>query len=368
MKKKSSAIMLVVGTAMLGGCVSAPQSSQSSPFEVRPFSAVQDAIASADGYYQMGRQLQRAGRYDEAERAYQRALDMDPGHIEARNGMAAVTAARGDLDLAIALLERLARENPDRSHVLANLGYAHYLKGNDFEARVALEQAVALDPSNQSAQTKLKRVMERIDAAGRTVTTDPAMAQAPVVNDVPVVVELAPGVLELKRPSYSVPPVPETAPLAVADVGAPAPAPAPVHDPAERPGVVMLVRSDGVSAPQEEQAAQPVEVVAIRRLEIVNGNGVTGLARSLRNLMAGTPWTVSRVRNNGQFNVHATRIEYPEGYGEAARKLASDLGLEPVYRPTGQLANHMRVVLGYDLRSLDALRSRLQVAAATLSD
>lgn len=361
MMKQSPTLIVMVGSALLGGCASPPPSAQ---FAIKPFAEVRDAKGSPQSYYLLGRQMQRAGRLDDAERAYRRALDLDPTHADSVNGLAAINAARGELDIAIALLEELARDYPDRPHILANLGYAHYLKGNHFDARVALERSLELDPENTGVRSKLALVLQKTDGHGGAATAaDPPAGDSARPDaksePLPQVVEVTPGVYAL-RPGASGPAVSESQPATSA-----------VAEPSR---IVELTGTPAVPVAPESAVATPRvrEIIAYGReagpslpVEIVNGNGVTGLGRSLRTLVAARDWKVVRVANHPQFNVRATRIEYPEERGDAAIRFARELGLEPVFRPLASTQGRIRVVLGQDLRSVAALQQRMALAVQT---
>ena len=96
------------------------------------------------------------------------------------------------------------------------------------------------------------------------------------------------------------------------------------------------------------------------RLELANGNGVNRLARSVRDLIAGSQWQVVRVINHEEFTVPVTRIEYARHRYEAAREFAQTLGVAAQLRPNYQQGDtHLRVVFGRDFRSTDSLREHL---------
>ncbi|MFA9216524.1 MAG: tetratricopeptide repeat protein [Sphingomonadaceae bacterium] len=107
----------------------------------------------ADGYYALGRNQYAARRYPEALAAYRQALAIDPRHVNARNGLAALYAGQGDVSAAITLWQQLAAEQGSSpaagsAYLLANLGYAYLLAGDTAQAVSKLEQACLLDPLN----------------------------------------------------------------------------------------------------------------------------------------------------------------------------------------------------------------------------
>jgi hypothetical protein len=101
-------------------------------------------------------------------------------------------------------------------------------------------------------------------------------------------------------------------------------------------------------------------------IEVANGNGVQGLARSLRGLLNGQSWRVVRTINHEQFGVRFTRIEYAPNSAQDAKNLADTLGIDARFRLNNQQAGtQMRIILGHDLKDLSEIRHRLAVAAHT---
>lgn len=252
--------------------------------------------------------------------------------------------------MAIAILTRLASQRPDQAHLQGNLGYAHYLKGNYFDARVALEHAVALDPSNVRLQEKLTLVMQKLEPQAAPVPVAQIDEMTYPSNGVSVmpmpqdsIVELSPGVHVLQFA--------EAAPVkaALADQLAQAP-------------TVAAVKPAHAEKPDAGQRAVVRDLVAeagrSARIEIVNGNGVAGLARSVHQVVQSGEWQVVRVGNQMKFNVQLTRIEYAKGNRQAARQLAKELHIAPVYWHNDALGDRVRVVLGHDLRNLKLRRSQ----------
>lgn len=333
----------LVGAALLAGCSSTPQAPQA---RVVPFSEIRNGIDSADGYYALGRELQRSGKLDDAERAYRRALELDPAHIEAHNGLAAVSAGRGDVDMAISILTNLATKRPDQAHLQGNLGYAHFLKGNYFEARVALERAIALDPANERLQEKLALVMQKLGTQAVAVPvaqTEERMLQQPEIVTPAAresIIEISPGVHALQRA--------DAAPVTLARAKTPAPA----------SEVRSLLPEKGTTA-RAAVTDMVAEAGRYGRIEIVNGNGVAGMARMVnQRVQGGGDWQVVRIGNQPGFNVRLTRIEYARGNQLAARQLAKQLKIAPVYWHNDTLGDRVRVVLGHDLRQFSLRRTQ----------
>lgn len=345
MKKTSTLLVTLCGSSLLLGCSSMSPWSQS----VAPPPVVRGLYDNADAAYFAGRQFHRQSRFDEAALAYQDALGLDASHIETKNGMAALIAGRGDLDRAITILTSLAESHPDAPHILANLGYTHYLKGNITAAEHALEQAVRVAPDDEQSWGKLAAALDQYRLAGpKDAPGKPEIAAVidAVTDADPLRIEIA----ALSAGEYAV---------RYLDAGS-----QPVPLPASQSAAVAPVIP---SNPQAE-TFNPVPAASATLLEIANGNGVRGLARSMSKLIKSDTWQVVRILNNDSFKVSLTRIEYADGALPAARLLAEHMGVATEMRPHYRLSGAaLRVVLGHDFKSVNAMRQRQKNLALACS-
>lgn len=201
-----------------------------------------------------------------------------------------------------------------------------------------------LDPTNENSWKKLDIVVAEINRREQ-LTHSAAANQTPAQQD-DAAIEISAvmlGVYSLRYPENYVP-----AQTVVLEPVKPPPAAV----------VSLAVLPPASSSPLAAPAG---------RVELVNGNGVTGLARALRGLIAEQQWKVVRTRNNEQYTVKATRIEYAYSYYPAARQLAETMGVSAVLRPNNQQdGSNLRVVLGHDYTSVEPMRQR--VAGLPLSN
>ncbi len=354
MKTRTGLCIMLCG-GMLTGCSSLTDGSLAF-WKTPPKMAM-----TADGEYQRGRQFHLAGQYPEAQKAYLSALAIDPQHAEAKNAMAALIGASGDVDRAIGMLVELGQRHP-QSHVYANLGHAYQMRGQLFDARDAYQRAVDLDPGNENARRRLAALEQQLGA--RAVVDVPAVPAVPAQPDTEPVAAPSPaggidlvsnGIYAIRYPvaSAAIPDRPAVnllaAPQALVATAPVAAAPVPVS---------LL------AAPAESRgSAVPRVATRIFTVELVNGNGVTGLARQLKTLLPRAEWAVVRTANHSDFLVRQTRIEYVQPHKPAARRLAEDLGGRPALRPNEELTGaRLRVVLGHDFKDLDDLKQRLATA------
>jgi len=127
----------------------------------------------------------RAGRLDEAERAYVAALASDPDDPIVEHNLALIRMQRGDFAAALPVLERGARSRPDEQEFHANLGLAYAGVNRFDEAIAAHRRALELDPDRAGTLSNLglalvqaRRDDEAIDAFQRALAIDPGHARA----------------------------------------------------------------------------------------------------------------------------------------------------------------------------------------------
>lgn len=132
-------------------------------------------------WYLRASALERAGRWPEAERDFQRALSLAPDEPEVLNGLGYSWIDRGlRLRQALAMVERAARLRPQSGAIVDSLGWAHYRLGNAAEAVTHLERAVELEPGDPTINDHLGdaywRTGRRIEAGyqwTRALTLEP---------------------------------------------------------------------------------------------------------------------------------------------------------------------------------------------------
>lgn len=296
----------------------------------------------ADAAYAAGRQHFERGDLPAAQAAYEQALRHAPRHVNARNGLAVLHAQRGEHDAAIAhwlaLTQEASMPQPRQAYLFSNLGHAYYLSGRDAQALTALEQACLLDPFNALAWRHLAQVLERLGQHERAAVM---RRQAASLQEHDVRRDMS-----LLRAEVS----PKLAPEPVPD----APAMARVEI-TQSDGMARLRRVPSAvvrsvpAAASVSVALAPAAGAPHPRLEIVNGNGVPGLAAALARSLAGAPVQVVRLTNETSFQVARTRVEYRPAQEQAARQLARQLGAQVQTQAADCPASELRLVLGRDL-------------------
>ncbi|NHZ92324.1 tetratricopeptide repeat protein [Massilia sp. CCM 8733] len=325
------------------------------------------ASASAEDAYVTGRAAHLARRHDAALAAYRAALARDPAHLKARNGLATLYAERGDFARAIGLWQAMAGEGEGAdgqasAFLFSNLGYAHFLNGQFEQALAALEKACLLDPLNDRTWDHLGGALQKV---GQHQRAQQMFRQA--------------GALRAHdfKADYAVAARAGVSAIDSAVKAGGQASPEPQWDRTEvrqdASGVFVVQRvgaalADGAAAARPALAAvAPVPAAAARPgqalLEIRNGNGVAGMARSLAGTMDQSALRVVRLSNQKGFGVRQTRIEYQPEFREAAERLARRFGAARVVA-VGELGRaDLRLVIGRDLAP-DALAGAVADAPA----
>jgi tetratricopeptide (TPR) repeat protein len=308
-----------------------------------PFLSPSHASAGADALYAKARAAHLAGRQQAALAGYEETLRMDPAHVDARNGMAALYAEQGAFDKAIPLWEALTASGASRdsAYLYSNLGYALLLHGDYDRALAALQEACLLDPLNHRAWRHMGATLDKLgqheraknmvhqadllqqhdmraDVASAPAPVAPAIAQAVQANDgwaTTEVVQSADGMFELRRAA-------------------------------------------------QPSAARKAEAPPAASLEIRNGNGVKGMAKSLSRQMDGHAVRVVRLSNEKGFGVLQTRVEYRAPYRAAAEQLAVRFGNARLQETTAAKSADMRLVIGRDLIPAHVARDATVAPAA----
>jgi tetratricopeptide (TPR) repeat protein len=112
-------------------------------------------------HYNLGLLLVVTGREEEGIREYERALDRDPMHADARGNLAAVLARRGQVERASRELAFLVEHDPENAIARTNLGLILMQQGRSREAEVHLEEAVRMAPGLAPAAEALASLKGR---------------------------------------------------------------------------------------------------------------------------------------------------------------------------------------------------------------
>ena len=128
-------------------------SAQLDPTFAEPYKALGDLYLTAP------RRL-----FEEAIKAYAKAIELRPFYAEAHVGLGDALAAKGDVDQAVSAYQKGLEFNPMNAKVHVSLGKIYYSeKGLYYESVTAYKKAIDLDPAYLDARMGLAEVYEDKD-------------------------------------------------------------------------------------------------------------------------------------------------------------------------------------------------------------
>ncbi|MBC7756708.1 MAG: LytR C-terminal domain-containing protein [Bdellovibrio sp.] len=389
MKTKSSLLMCLLTSSCLVGCTSLNKSAALN----NSYQAEQNIKATTnadlikadrpDQYYEIGRLYQKNGNYSHATIAYQKSLQLDPGYTKSITGLATVYADQKLYIISIPLFEQVTKIEPTAVNY-NNLGYAYYLNKQYAEANGVLTRAITLEPSYLQAQKNLELVtsnqsiiahsdsMQAVDASLKvkpinTVSEDVTLnnqiesiklskptSQPQVVkegsmssmlqaNSETKVTQTASGIYELNAEH----------PVVITES---------IINTVNTPKEMLVALSGGITFKQisaitklfdlADNVIAPFNVRGSNKfVEIINGNGVKGMARSVASKFNVANMVQTKVADAERFNEMKTHIQYKTAYREDAVNLNHYLLNKPYLVRNDNLPSNvaLRLVLGRDL-------------------
>ena len=345
-------------------------------------STLREAVAqSPDAAYlhnNLGYLHHLQGHHEAAIEELRTAINLDPknewarNNLEtSRNALATLYSRQGRFAEAESTLREGIAQSPRAAYLHNNLGYLHYLQGNHEAAIEELRTAIRLDPKNEWGRNNLEMAQAALvrgpgSLAGHAETSP---RQAPTTV---AALEIRGGAEGLgatlnARASLGLQTVPEISkPIAPDDApAAEGSAQIETASVSSMPAVAILTSNyqlePGVAAAQlvqrersvDSQMRTPIAAAGGEfRLEISNGNGVTGLARRVSRLLSRQGIPVHRITNQEPYRQIMTEIQYHHGFEQEAEKLRERLhGYAVVARvDTPRHLVDVRVVLGRDIK------------------
>lgn len=331
-----------------------------------------------DQYYEIGRLYQKNGNYSHATIAYQKSLQLDPRYTKSIIGLATIYADQKQYIASISLFEQVTKQEPTAINY-NNLGYAYYLNKQYVEANRVLTQAIMLEPSYLQAQKNLELITSNhsiiaysdskqaadVLLTAKTNITKPEdvvlnnqielnilskpiaktqLVKALISNAVVIsetqAIQTASGIYELN--------IKESAVI--------------TENLANTPKEILVALSGGVTFKHISAISKLFDVTenvispfnlsdSNKFVEIVNGNGVKGLAKTVANKFNFGNKVQAKVADADRFNQMKTYIQYKKGYREDAVNLNHYLLNKPYLVQNDNLPSNLalRLVLGRDL-------------------
>lgn len=106
---------------------------------------------SAEYHYQRGTLEDARGEYEKAMQHYQTAVELDPGHLEARFALAYACDLRGDEETALTHYKELVRIQPTHVNALLNLSVLYEDHGEYDKSSLCIEAVLRSHPNHPKA-------------------------------------------------------------------------------------------------------------------------------------------------------------------------------------------------------------------------
>ncbi len=129
------------------------------PLDNPLMAAVHNLNKSAHEHVRRGVALEEEGRIAEAIAAHERALEMDPGIVQAHANLITLYARSDKGDKAEQHYQAALALNPNLAEIHYNLGAYHAAKGRNAEAAELFRRALAADPNHAEAHNNLALIL-----------------------------------------------------------------------------------------------------------------------------------------------------------------------------------------------------------------
>jgi len=343
--------------AVLGCATHEPNPPQQ--FRIEPVFSVMNSAQSAtssQAYYTLGKYFDSLHEWGRAVDAYRQAAAADTGNIEAFNALGVALAQGRRFAEAEATLRQAVVLAPERTHIRNNLGYVLLLEGRPQDAMSQLKVAVSQNRTSAIALANLR------DAMARSGARPDAMA---LVEDVGKP-NPATSALAIDAPAN-----PASAPAGDTRIAGPIDTPSPIRQPLDTvlPAAVATATAVPTSTTSlaTDQGAGASALLQSARLEVSNGNGMSGMATHVGLWLAARGVPTQRLTNQQPYAQRQTVIQYRSGHEDAARRLASVLpaSAQTAAQASPGLRSDVRVVLGRDWAQIADCLARTSCQPAT---
>ena len=116
--------------------------------------------------FALGAAQERAGKEDLAQETFLRLLDQEPEHAPTLNYLGYMWAEQGThLDRALEMIRKAVSQDPDNGAYVDSLGWVYFKLGKYEEARIHLEWASRLEPTDPTVFVHLGDVYSKLNQA-----------------------------------------------------------------------------------------------------------------------------------------------------------------------------------------------------------
>ena len=311
---------ILISVLALAACTSIQKDTSLDGIEIKPVMRVNHTSGSPRIMYLLGRYHQGKLDYEKAIAAYEKALAIKPDYIEVHNGLGVIYSIQGQQELSLRHFHKAIELAPQETYLYNNLGYAHLIRGNFAEAIKSLNKAVSLDPENKRAHLNLAIAQERNRSDDKV-----AASQSNPDDSLSLVTQ------ELSR----------------TDIDEVRDNKTKFRENADAQLTSDMTRTDDPVV--SDKNAVLLEDKNIR-LEVSNGNGITGMAKQISVFFQQHGIASVRLTNHQAYNQNQTEIYYRAGNYHQANQINQMLPVQ-VKLVESDLLRHdiqIKILLGRD--------------------
>lgn len=273
---------------VLAACTSVQKDAALNGIEIRPVTRVSHANGSPRIMYLLGRYHQGKLDYQKAIAAYERALEVKPDYVEVHNGLGVIYSMQGKHELSLRHFDKAIELAPQETYLYNNLGYAHLIRSNFAEAIKSLSKALSLDPENKRAQWNLAIAQEKNHLDNKVIASQPNPDNSSTVV---------------------------TQELSITNTDEAGDHITRFREYADSPLTSVISSSDDLDAHDKNSSLPDNKNI---RLEVSNGNGITGMAKQISVFFQQHGVASVRLTNHQTYNQNKTEIYYrSENYHQA---------------------------------------------------
>ena len=329
-------------------------------------SSIRKVDGNITAQYRLALHFQKRNRHKIAIEVLKEVIHADPIYVKAYNAMGVSYDYLGDYNRAINSYKLALKINPNLDYVYNNLGYSHLLNGNLDSAIDAFQKAITLNDQNKRYHNNLglaytqkgqfELAFEQFKHAGDETSANQKLAQLLYQESkYDLARKYQNKAIQLETSADKTAPVPILSKEKFSDSSLK------VEEkyPESRPAAVI---SDSDQKSSEEEKGPVSEYLPFPRsqkkykvlaeIEVLNGNGIEGMARRLGNYLKKKGFNVTRLRNANSFNHIESKVFYGSGQVEDAYRLMQEIPIHPNTKNIIELKdldNKIRLLIGKDM-------------------
>jgi tetratricopeptide (TPR) repeat protein len=312
--------------------------------------------------YRLALHFQKRNRHKNAIEVLKEIIHADPTYVKAYNAMGVSFDYLGDYNRAIHSYKLALTINSNLDYVYNNLGYSHLLYGNYDLAINAFHKAISLNDQNKRYHNNLglaytqkgqfDLAFEQFKLAEDEISANHKLAKLLYrEGKYDLARKYQNKAIQLEASADKTASVPILSKEKFSDTFLK------VEEKYPESRSAAVISDSDQKASEEEKGPIPrsqKKYKVLAEIEVLNGNGIEGMARRLGNYLKKKGFIVTRLRNANSFNHIESKVFYGSGQVEDAYRLMQEIPIHPNTKNIIELKdldNKIRLLIGKDMVS-----------------